>query len=250
MNSSEIKALYFPGDKSIAHRLVLLSLLADKKIIIKNLPDSQDVCSSLNIVKKLGVEVCWSDEGKTVVLIPLKSKDLGVEEIVLDCGNSGTTARLLCGILANLKGKFSLIGDDSLSKRPMERVVRPLADLMGLSIKSTDGHLPIYIESNGKTKAANFFNQTGSAQVKSAVLFAGLAAEGKTIVREQFLSRDHSERLLDYLKFTQQSVGQPACSTLFSSAVSENNSLRRGREGTSLVRRIEGLASAVRQIAV
>ena len=246
MNSSEIKALYFPGDKSIAHRLVLLSLLADKKIIIKNLPDSQDVCSSLNIVKKLGVEVCWSDEGKTVVLIPLKSKDLGVEEIVLDCGNSGTTARLLCGILANLKGKFSLIGDDSLSKRPMERVVRPLADLMGLSIKSTDGHLPIYIESNGKTKAANFFNQTGSAQVKSAVLFAGLAAEGKTIVREQFLSRDHSERLLDYLKFTQQSVGQPACSTLFSSAVSENNSLRRGREGTSLVRRIEGLASAVR----
>ncbi|MBR4330278.1 MAG: hypothetical protein IKP71_10545 [Candidatus Riflebacteria bacterium] len=225
MNSSEIKCLRFPGDKSIAHRLVLLSLLADKKIIIKNLPDSQDVCSSLNIVKKLGVEVCWSDEGKTVVLIPLKSKDLGVEEIVLDCGNSGTTARLLCGILANLKGRFKLVGDESLSKRPMERVVRPLADLMGVNIRSTEGHLPVFIEANGKTKAADFFNQTGSAQVKSAVLFAGLAAEGKTIVREQFLSRDHTERLLSYLLLKEQSGGQPACSTLFSSAVSENNSL-------------------------
>ena len=212
----------FPGDKSIAHRLVLLSLLADKKIIIKNLPDSQDVCSSLNIVKKLGVEVCWSDEGKTVVLIPLKSKDLGVEEIVLDCGNSGTTARLLCGILANLKGRFKLVGDESLSKRPMERVVRPLADLMGVNIRSTEGHLPVFIEANGKTKAADFFNQTGSAQVKSAVLFAGLAAEGKTIVREQFLSRDHTERLLSYLLLKEQSGGQPACSTLFPFAISDD----------------------------
>ena len=248
--NNPIKTLTFPGDKSISHRLVLLSLLSEKAILINNLPEGKDVASSLNIVKKLGVEVCCSDEGRTVVLSPLKRKDFGKEEIVLDCGNSGTTARLLCGILTNLIGRFKLIGDESLSKRPMERVVRPLADLMGVNISSTDGHLPIYIESNGKTKAADFFNQTGSAQVKSAVLFAGLAAEGKTTVSENILSRDHTERLLQVLRHCEsnewQSSGQPACSTLFSSAVSENNCLRIGLEGTSLVRRIEGLASAVR----
>ena len=248
--NNPIKTLTFPGDKSISHRLVLLSLLSEKAILINNLPEGKDVASSLNIVKKLGVEVCCSDEGRTVVLSPLKRKDFGKEEIVLDCGNSGTTARLLCGILTNLIGRFKLIGDESLSKRPMERVVRPLADLMGVNISSTDGHLPIYIESNGKTKAADFFNQTGSAQVKSAVLFAGLAAEGKTTVSENILSRDHTERLLQVLRHCEsnewQSSGQLACSTLFSSAVSENNCLRIGLEGTSLVRRIEGLASAVR----
>ncbi|MBP5470366.1 MAG: 3-phosphoshikimate 1-carboxyvinyltransferase [Candidatus Riflebacteria bacterium] len=121
--------------------------------------------------------------------------------MILDCGNSGTTARLLCGILCNLKGKFKLIGDESLSRRPMERVVRPLADLMGVKIKSTNGHLPIYLESDGKTKPTEFFNETGSAQVKSAILFAGLANQGKTTVIEKIASRDHTERLLNYLNF-------------------------------------------------
>ncbi len=219
MNNNDVKTLSFPGDKSIAHRLVLFSLLLNKKIQIENLPDSKDVCTSLNIVKKLGVEVVRSDKDKSKFTLIGLNKRVFEDEITLDCENSGTTARLLCGILSNLKGRFKLIGDESLSKRPMERVVRPLADLMGLNIRSTDGHLPIYIEANGKTKAADFFNQTGSAQVKSAVLFASLAAEGKTVVREQFLSRDHTERLLNYLLKTQQQDGQPACSTLFSSAV-------------------------------
>ena len=213
--NNPIKTLTFPGDKSIAHRLVLLSLLLNKKIQIENLHNSKDVLTSLNIVEKLGVEVIRSDNNKSDVTLIGLNKRLFEDEITLNCANSGTTARLLCGILANLKGRFKLVGDESLSKRPMERVVRPLADLMGVNIRSTDGHLPIYIEANGKTKAADFFNQTGSAQVKSAVLFAGLAAEGETVVREQFLSRDHTERLLDYLLFTQQYGGQPACSTLF-----------------------------------
>ena len=198
--TNPMKTLTFPGDKSISHRLVLLSLLISKTLVITNLSSSKDVQTSLDIVKKLGVEVRCSDDGKTVVLSPLNRKDFGEEEIILDCGNSGTTARLLCGILANLKGRFKLVGDESLSKRPMERVVRPLADLMMVNIRSTDGHLPIYIEAKGKTKAADFFNKTGSAQVKSAVMFAGLAAEGETIVREQVLSRDHTERLLQVLR--------------------------------------------------
>ena len=275
--TNPIKTLTFPGDKSISHRLVLLALLINMPLRITNLSSSKDVQTSLEIVKKLGVEVSYLDERKTAVLSPLKRKDFGEEEIILDCGNSGTTARLLCGILANLKGRFKLIGDESLSKRPMERVVRPLADLMGVNIRSTEGHLPIYIDVNGKTKAADFFNKTGSAQVKSAVLFAGLAAEGETLVREQVLSRDHTERLLQVLRHCENQMllhewwgschtvtegaakqnfavawqsssngGQPACSTLFSSAVSENNCLRISFEGTSLVRRIEGLASAAR----
>ena len=219
MNNKDIKTLSFPGDKSIAHRLVLLSLLLNKKIQIENLPNSKDVLTSLNIVEKLGVEVIRSDNNKSNVTLIGLNKRVFEEEITLDCGNSGTTARLLCGILANLKGRFKLIGDESLSKRPMERVVRPLADLMGVNIRSTEGHLPIYIEAEGKTKPADFFNQTGSAQVKSAILFAGLAAEGETVVREEFLSRDHTERLLGYLQNTQQLGGQPACSTLFSSAI-------------------------------
>ena len=221
--NNPIKTLTFPGDKSIAHRLVLLSLLLNKKIQIENLHNSKDVLTSLNIVEKLGVEVIRSDNNKSDVTLIGLNKRLFEDEITLNCANSGTTARLLCGILANLKGRFKLVGDESLSKRPMERVVRPLADLMGVNIRSTDGHLPIYIEANGKTKAADFFNQTGSAQVKSAVLFAGLAAEGETVVREQFLSRDHTERLLDYLLFTQQYGGQPACSTLFSSTIPQVN---------------------------
>ena len=230
MNNKSIKNLSFPGDKSISHRLVLLSLLVNKKIQIKNLPNSQDVQTSIDIVKKLGVEVCFSDKGRIVVLTPLVRKDFGEEEIILDCGNSGTTARLLCGILANLKGRFKLIGDESLSRRPMERVVRPLADLMGVSIRSTQGHLPIYIEAEGKTKSADFFNQTGSAQVKSAVLFAGLAAEGETVVREQILSRDHTERLFYYLFLTQKSGGQSAYSTLFSYAKRKLNVIAEQQE--------------------
>ena len=159
MNNNPIKTLTFPGDKSISHRLVLLSLLISKTLVITNLSSSKDVQTSLDIVKKLGVEVRCSDDGKTVVLSPLKRKDFGEEEIILDCGNSGTTARLLCGILANLKGRFKLIGDESLSKRPMERVVRPLADLMRVNIRSTDGHLPIYIEAKGKTKQQIFLTR-------------------------------------------------------------------------------------------
>ena len=195
----------FPGDKSIAHRLVLLSLLTNHKIVLKNIPNSKDVNTSLSIVKQLGVTVAHDKDNEALIL---QNKTEGSQnnkvfrdEITLDCGNSGTTARLLCGILCNLSGKFKLIGDESLSKRPMERVVRPLAELMGVKIKSTEGHLPIYLESDGKTKPIDFFNETGSAQVKSAILFAGLANQGKTRVIEKIPSRDHTERLLKYLRF-------------------------------------------------
>lgn len=193
--------LFFPGDKSIAHRLVLVSLLLNKEISISNLPSGEDVLTSLSIVKKLGVKVEWLSEDSVL----LRKEPLNDEfHEILDCRNSGTTARLLCGILANLNGHFKLVGDESLSKRPMERVVRPLADLMGIDIVSTDEHLPVFISGKGHSKAVRFYNVTGSAQVKSAVLFAGIAARGETIVIEDIPSRDHTERLIKFLKENSQ----------------------------------------------
>ncbi len=197
MHKTEIQHLTFHGDKSISHRLLLLSLLTDKKLIISNLPESKDVNTSLSIIKQLGVKI--ERNGNRISLSGGLTDRKFNEEIVLDCGNSGTTARLLCGILCNFKGKFKLIGDESLSKRPMDRVVKPLRDLAGIHIQSIDGHLPVFLESNGKTQPIDFFNETGSAQVKSAILFAGFKNNEKNKVIENIPSRDHTEILLDYL---------------------------------------------------
>ena len=195
--------LYLPGDKSIAHRLVLVSLLLNANITIRNLPTGQDVLTSLKIVRQLGAKVTWLTEqsititGMNRILSCASSKN---EPIIIDCENSGTTVRLLCGILANVKGKYILIGDESLSKRPMERVVKPLSQLMGVDVKSTEGCLPLYLNSTGICKNTIFENVTGSAQVKSAVLFAGMAVQGETRVIEKVCSRDHTERLIEYFK--------------------------------------------------
>ncbi len=193
------KELTFPGDKSIAHRLVLISLILNKKIKIKNLPQGQDVLTSLEIIKQLGCKV--TNENQVVVIdgthIPAYSSP-----ITLNCRNSGTTARLLCGILANLKGSFRLIGDESLSRRPMTRVVKPLSEMMNIGITSTNGYLPILISATGTSKPIKFNNITGSAQVKSAILFAGIAADGITEVTETIPSRDHTEKLLKYINAT------------------------------------------------
>lgn len=196
-----IRTLTFSGDKSVAHRLVLISLLLKKKIVIYNLPNGQDVLTSLEIVKQLGVNVEKVENG--IRLCPTSKLDncfgSACSPVCIDCKNSGTTARLLCGILANYKGHFKLSGDDSLSVRPMERVVKPLRELMKLDIKCTDNHLPIYINANGCSEPVNFENTTGSAQVKSAILFAGMAAQKETTVTEKRISRDHTERLLKYI---------------------------------------------------
>lgn len=201
MQDKDSLELSFQGDKSIAHRLVLSSLLWRKKLLINNLPLGKDVLTSLEIIKKLGADFSFVSQ-TSLEISPfwgLKVPPFSSGFIELDCKNSGTTARLLCGILSNLKGKFKLIGDESLSKRPMEPVVRPLKELMAVDIKSSDGYLPVYINSTGETKAGCFENITASAQVKSAILFAGLSAKNETVVKEKIPSRDHTERLLKYL---------------------------------------------------
>lgn len=191
-------SLSFSGDKSISHRLVLASLFTRGQLVLGNLSDCADVKTSLEIVKQLGVEQSLN-EG----LICLNANDPTPERhgnvINLDCGNSGTTARLLCGILASRPGEYQLTGDKSLSSRPMQRVVEPLQQ-MGAMISASDGGLPIKIRGQKSLTGQDFCNKIASAQVKSAQMFAALHAAGISKISEPFQSRDHSERLLKAVK--------------------------------------------------
>lgn len=189
--------LGFTGDKSISHRLVLAGLFTDGRLVLSNLSDCEDVKTSIEIVQKLGVSFRKS-EG----LIYINDKKPTFERhsnlVKLHCGNSGTTARLLCGILVSRPGEYELTGDSSLSSRPMQRVVEPLQQ-MGALISASDGHLPISIKGQKNLTAQIFCNKIASAQVKSAQMFAALEASGISRISEPFQSRDHSERLLKAL---------------------------------------------------
>lgn len=179
-----------PADKSISHRAIIFSALAKGKSIIKNFSDGQDPHSTLNIFKQLGVQ--FEEEGTTVVVN--SSGILQSSNSPLDCGNSGTTMRLLSGVLAGQKFNSTLIGDASLSKRPMKRVITPL-EQMGGEIKSKDFKAPLEIF--GKNLNAISYNSPiASAQVKSCILLAGLNAEGITRVTEPYTSRNHTEIML------------------------------------------------------
>ncbi|GGH13345.1 3-phosphoshikimate 1-carboxyvinyltransferase [Silvibacterium dinghuense] len=184
-------SLRLPGDKSISHRYALLGGLAAGKSRFTNFSSGADCASSLACVEALGAKVTRTAEAIEVegvggVFTPSSNP--------LDCGNSGSTMRMLAGLLAPQQGSFTLIGDASLTRRPMERVRKPLSQ-MGAEIELTEGHAPVTI--HGKAlKAMDYTTPVPSAQVKSAVLFAGLQAEGTTIVREAVRTRDHSELAL------------------------------------------------------
>lgn len=181
--------LALPGDKSISHRRALLALLSSVPCILEHFGSGEDCASSLHCLSTLGKHVTRS--GSSVEI----SGHITSSEAVLDCGNSGTTARLLMGILAAQPGRWTLHGDASLSKRPMERVAAPLRQ-MGADIRLTDGHLPAVI-CGKKLAGIRYDSPVVSAQVKSAVLLAGLRAHGETSYREQAATRDHTERLLN-----------------------------------------------------
>ena len=179
-----------PADKSISHRAIIFSALAKGKSIIKNFSNGQDPHSTLNIFKQLGVQ--FEEEGTTVVVN--SSGLLQSSNSPLDCGNSGTTMRLMAGVLAGQKFNSTLIGDDSLSKRPMKRVIAPLAQ-MGGDIQSNNFKAPLII-SGKELKAINYNSPIASAQVKSCILLAGLNANGITTVTEPYTSRNHTEIML------------------------------------------------------
>lgn len=179
-----------PGDKSISHRIGLLALLARGRCAVKNYSSGQDCASTLAAAELLGVGV--DRQGDRIVLHGAGGSLAGRAEV--DCGNSGTTMRLLMGILAGHDGEYVLDGDESLRRRPMERVAAPLR-LMGGAVDCPDGRPPVSIRGGGLT-GVTYDMPVASAQLKSALLFAGVQADGTTAVKEPAVSRDHTERML------------------------------------------------------
>lgn len=183
-----------PSDKSLSHRAVMFSSLAKGTSIIKNFSLGQDPLSSLDVCKKLGIEAEFTD--KNTLKITSDGK-LTAPNKHLDCGNSGTTMRLMAGILAGQNFNSSLTGDESLTKRPMKRVIEPLA-LMGAKINSNEYKAPLQIIGQ-KLYGIEYISKLASAQVKSCILLAGLNADGITTFTEPYVSRDHTERMLKYM---------------------------------------------------
>ncbi len=179
-----------PGDKSISHRALLLGAVSDGDTVVRGFGRSGDTASTLAAVRALGVEVDDDGDQLTVHGVGLR----GLQPASVDCGNAGTLARLVVGLLAFQEGSFTLTGDESLSARPMERVAEPLRR-MGAQIETTDGHLPLTI-TGGPLEAIDYELPMASAQVKSAILLAGLGANGRTTVVEPAPTRDHTELML------------------------------------------------------
>ncbi|HUE06456.1 MAG TPA: 3-phosphoshikimate 1-carboxyvinyltransferase [Acidimicrobiales bacterium] len=183
-----------PGEKSISHRSVLLAALAEGTSVVHGLSDGADVAASLAAVEALGVEVERPEEG-TLVLHGGRTR-LRPAARPLDCGNSGTSMRLLSGLVAGLAWTTELVGDESLSQRPMDRVAEPLG-LMGATVSGQGTRClpPLRIE-GGALQGIDWTSKMASAQVKSAILLAGLSARGETTVRESVTTRTHTEEML------------------------------------------------------
>jgi len=183
-----------PPDKSISHRAVILASLANGKSIVKNFLRAEDTMSTLNAFRKLGVKI--EDKGKKIIIEGKGLHGLKEPADIIDCGNSGTTTRLLSGILAGNPFFSVLTGDNSLKQRPMARVINPLKEMGAeISARSGDKYLPMAIKGKG-LKAINYNMPVASAQVKSCLILAGLYAEGETTITEPLKSRDHTERML------------------------------------------------------
>jgi 3-phosphoshikimate 1-carboxyvinyltransferase len=183
-----------PGEKSISHRSVLLAALAEGTSVVHGLSDGADVAASLAAVEAMGVEVERPAEG-TLALHGGRTR-LRRAAQPLDCGNSGTSMRLLSGLVAGLAWTTELVGDESLSLRPMDRVAEPL-ELMGAVVSGQGKRClpPLHIE-GGSLQGIDWTSKMASAQVKSAILLAGLSATGETIVREPVTTRTHTEEML------------------------------------------------------
>jgi 3-phosphoshikimate 1-carboxyvinyltransferase len=185
-----------PGDKSISHRSLMLGAIAEGVTEIEGLLASQDCLATAAAIRAMGVRVdapkaegdCWYVHG-----VGLRGLKRPTEN--LDLGNSGTSMRLLTGLLCAQDFATTLVGDESLMKRPMERVALPLRQ-MGARITTSDGRPPVYIERNRGLKGIDYHAPVASAQIKSAILLAGLYARGVTRVTEPGISRDHTERML------------------------------------------------------
>ena len=185
-------SLRLPGDKSISHRYGMLGAFAEGTSRFTNFSTGADCASTLACMEALGRE--GEPAGDGAVEITGVAGRVTPADHPLDCGNSGSTMRMISGLLAPQQGSFTLIGDASLSRRPMERIRKPL-EAMGARLTLTDGHAPLTIE-GGPLKAIDYTTPVPSAQVKTCILLAGLQTAGTTTVREAVRTRDHSELAL------------------------------------------------------
>ena len=184
--------LRLPGDKSISHRAALIAALASGSSEISNFSTAADCASTVGCLQELGISIEHTQNKVSFA----GSQKLVAPRRPLNCGNSGSTLRMLAGVLAGHDLAAELTGDESLSSRPMRRIIEPL-ELMGAKIEATDGKPPLKVYGSAKTVPITYRLPVASAQVKSAILFAGLNADGRTTVIETSPSRDHTERLFN-----------------------------------------------------
>jgi 3-phosphoshikimate 1-carboxyvinyltransferase len=185
--------LVVPGDKSISHRAVLIGALGEGETRVGGFGRSGDTQATIDAMRTLGVDVDdVADDELLVHGVGLR----GLRAGSVDCRNSGTLMRLVTGALAGQEGEFALTGDESLTLRPMERVAAPLRR-MGAAVETTDGHAPVLVRGSDALRGIEIEPEVASAQVKSAILLAGLNADGPTTVIERIATRDHTELMLE-----------------------------------------------------
>jgi 3-phosphoshikimate 1-carboxyvinyltransferase len=184
--------LRLPGDKSISHRFAMLGSLAEGKSRFENYSTGADCASTLACMRQLGVKWERTDASANVIEIEGRGLTLAAPVSALDCGNSGSTMRMLSGILAGQDFTSEVFGDESLSRRPMARIMKPLGE-MGARITSAEGERPPLRITGGHLKPIHYKMPVASAQVKSCLLFAGLFTDGETCVEEPLRTRDHGE---------------------------------------------------------
>jgi 3-phosphoshikimate 1-carboxyvinyltransferase len=191
--SFELVLQNIASDKSISHRCAMFSLLSDKPSIIKNFLRGEDTMDSLKIAGLLGALI--EDDGETIIITP--PAKLSEPNNILDCGNAGTGMRLYAGLLSGIDGSFVLTGDKYLRSRPMKRVTDPLRSI-GAKIdgRENGNKAPLHIR-GGKLQSFNYHSPIDSAQVKSALILAGIKGDTKSFYKEDLLSRDHTERMLN-----------------------------------------------------
>ena len=204
--------LRVPGDKSISHRSIILGSIAEGMSEISGFLEGEDTLATMNAMRAMGVRIEGPAQGK-ILVHGAGLRGLKAPKKILDCGNSGTSMRLLCGLLAGQSFNCELTGDDSLRKRPMQRVTDPLRE-MGADIATADnGRPPLKLRGVSELRGINYAMPVASAQVKSALLLAGLYARGRTCITEPAPTRDHTERMLQGFGCAVEQEGNKICVT-------------------------------------
>lgn len=199
-----------PGDKSISHRSIMFGSIAEGVSHISGFLEGEDSLNTLRAFKAMGVEIEGPENGK-VIIHGVGMNGLKKPAASIDVGNSGTSMRLLAGLLSGQSFGLDLCGDTSLSKRPMKRVTEPLASMGAKIVTATDGKPPISISGGAALHGIQYEMPMASAQVKSCLLLAGLYAQGKTCVTEPASTRDHTERMINAFGWTVETKGSTMC---------------------------------------